>query len=250
MLQRLGFKNFAFDWRSKDVPTFDAEVEALDRYGIRLVAWWFPTDAGDPNAQIILNVIKRHGIHPQLWVMGSGSPTVTDAEQAQRVEQEAERIRKIVEMAAPYGCKVELYNHNGWFGQPSNEVAVIERLKQKGVDDVGMIYNFSHSHGDVSNFPAIWNHIQPCVVAVNVSGIVASEKLIPPSQGDNELDMLRTIQHSGWRGPIGLIAEQGGDAEITLSNDLRGLDWLSKEIAHPGSGGPRPVLISTALDAK
>jgi sugar phosphate isomerase/epimerase len=250
MLQRLGFKNFAYDWRSKDVPTFDAEVEALHQHGIRLVAWWFPADAGDPNARIILNVIKRHNIHPQLWVMGSGSPTRTDAEQAQRAEEDAERIRKIVELAAPYGCNVELYNHNGWFGQPDNEVAVIQRLKQKGVGGIGMIYNFSHGHGDISNFPAIWNRIEQYVVAVNVSGMVTSERLIPPSQGSHELEMLRTIQQSGWRGPIGVIAEQGGDAEVTLADDLRGLDWLRKEITQPGSGGQRPVLVSSTPETK
>jgi sugar phosphate isomerase/epimerase len=197
-----------------------------------------------------LEVIKRHGVHPQLWVMGSGSPTKTEAEQAQRTEQEAERIRKIVELAAPCGCPVELYNHNGWFGQPDNEVAIIERLKQKGVGGVGMVYNFSHGHGDIADFPAVWSRIQRYVVAVNVSGMVMNGSLIPPSQGDKELDMLRTIEDSGWRGPIGLIAEQGGDAEVSLSDDLRGLDWLSKEIAHPGSGGERPRFIAAPPDAK
>ncbi|MGO8697894.1 MAG: sugar phosphate isomerase/epimerase family protein [Limisphaerales bacterium] len=241
MLQRLGFKNFAYDWRAKDIPTFDAEVEGLSRHGVNLVAWWFPTEASDPAAQIILAVIRRHGIHPQLWVMGGGGPAKTEAGQAQRVEQEAERIQKIVALAAPCGCKVELYNHNGWFGQPDNEVAVIKRLKEKGVDGVGMVYNFSHGHGDMGDFPAIWKRIRPFIVAVNVSGMVADERLIPPSQGDKEMEMLRTISQSGWRGPIGLIAEQGGDAEITLANDLRGLDWLSKEIGHAGSGGQRPV---------
>jgi sugar phosphate isomerase/epimerase len=250
MLQRLGFKNFAYDWRSKDVPAFDAEVEALHKHGINLVAWWFPTEAGDPDAQTILDVIKRHGLHPQLWVMGSGSPTKTEAEQMQRTDQEAERIRKIVALAAPCGCKVELYNHNGWFGQPDNEVAVIERLKEKGVSGVGMVYNFSHGHGDMADFPAIWKRIEHYVVAVNVSGMVTSGRLIPPSQGDKELEMLRTIKQSGWRGPIGLIAEQGGDAEVTLGNNLRGLQWLSKEIEHPGSGGERPLFSASTPDAK
>jgi sugar phosphate isomerase/epimerase len=222
------------------VPTFDAEVEAVKAHGIRLVAWWFPTDAADPTARTILEVIKRHGIYPQLWVMGSGAPTRTEQEQQQRIDQEAERIRKIVELAAPYGCHVELYNHNGWFGQPDNEVAVIERLKQAGVTNVGMVYNFSHGHADIAQFPALWKRIQPHVVAVNVTGMVMTEQLIPPAQGDHELEMLRTIQQSGWRGPVGLIAEQGGDAEVTLSNNLRGLDWLRKELQQPGSGGPRP----------
>jgi hypothetical protein len=138
-----------------------------------------------------------------------------------------------------------LYNLNGWFGQPENEVAVIEHLKQKGVGSVGMVYNFSHGHGDIADFPAIWKRIQQYVVAVNVSGMVTSGQLIPPSQGDKELEMLRTIQQSGWRGPLGLIAEQGGDAEVTLGNNLRGLDWLSKEIAHPGSGGECPHFIGS-----
>jgi hypothetical protein len=31
MLEKLGFKNFAYDWREKDVPTFDAEIAALKR---------------------------------------------------------------------------------------------------------------------------------------------------------------------------------------------------------------------------
>jgi sugar phosphate isomerase/epimerase len=250
MLQRLGFQNFAYDWRAKDVPTFDAEVEALKKHGVNLVAWWFPTDAGDPSARTILEVIKRQGIHPQLWVMGSGSPTKTETEQVQRTDQEAERIRKIVELAAPYGCKVELYNHNGWFGQPDNEVAVIERLKRKGVSGVGMVYNFSHGHGDIADFPAIWKRIQPYVVAVNVTGMAMHGGIIPPSQGDKELEMMRIIQQSGWRGPIGLIAEQGGDAEVTLDNNLRGLDWLKKELARPGSGGERPRFVTAASEAK
>jgi sugar phosphate isomerase/epimerase len=252
MLQRLGFKNFAYDWREKDAPTFDAEVDAVKRHGIELVAWWFPQDAADPNAKIILEVCRRHGIHPQLWVMGSGAPTKDAAEQTARIDQEAGRIRRIVELAAPYGCQVQLYNHNGWFGQPDNEVAVIERLKQQGVTGVGMIYNFSHGHLDLPDFPAIWKRIQPYVVAVNVTGMVVggADKVIPPSSGDHELEMMRVVQDSGWRGPVGTIAEQGGDAEITLGNNLRGIEWLTAELAKPGSGGERPKLGAGAGEKK
>lgn len=243
MLQRLGFKSFAYDWRAKDIPTFDAEIEATKRHGINLVAWWFPTDAADPTAKTILEAIKRNGIHPQLWVMGSGSPVKTLAEQERRIADEAERISKIIQLAAPYGCQVELYNHDGWFGQPDNEVAVIEQLERRGINGTGMVYNFSHGHADVADFPAIWGRVSPHVVAVNVTGMVMSGRLIAPSQGDKELEMMRTIQKSGWRGPVGIIAEQGGDAEVTLDNDLRGMEWLKKELAKPGSGGPRPAFI-------
>ena len=65
------------------------------------------------------------------------------------------------------------------------------------------------------------------------------------------VEMLRVIEASGWRGPIGLIAEQGGDAEVTLRNYQRGLAWLAAELKAPGSGGPRPQFESaTTLPAK
>ena len=242
MLHRLGFKRFVYDWRAKDIPAFDAEFEAMKKHGIEITAWWSPTDPRDPVLLKTLEVFQRQKVHPQLWVMGRGAPANTPEEQQQRVEQEAGRIREIAEVARPYGCKVGLYNHGGWFGQTDNQVAVIERLAQLGVTDVGIVYNFSHGHGDIADFAPIWKRMQPYVVAVNVTGMVedGESKIMPPSQGEFELAMLRVILDSGWRGPIGLIEEQGGDAEVTLGNYLRGLEWCKKELAQPGSGGPRP----------
>jgi hypothetical protein len=119
MLQRLGFKNFAYDWRSKDVPSFDAEVEALHQHGINLVGLVVSdrrrgseraSHFGCHQAPRHSSTIVGHGIRRS---DEDGSRT-----SMQRTEQEAERIRKIVALAAPCACKVELYNHNGWFGQP------------------------------------------------------------------------------------------------------------------------------------
>ena len=247
MLAKLGFKRFVYDWREKDIPTFDAEIEAMKKRGIEVTAWWSPTDPRDPVLRTTLEVFKRQKVHPQLWVMGSGSLVKTAEEQKQRVEEEAARLREIAALARPYGCKVELYNHNGWFGVPDNEVAVIERLRELGVTDVGMVYNFSHGHADIADFPAIWKRMQPYVVAVNVTGMVkdGEAKIMPPSQGEFELGMLRVILDSGWRGPVGLIAEQGGDAEVTLRNYLRGLEWCKLELKRAGSGGPRPSFVAS-----
>jgi sugar phosphate isomerase/epimerase len=293
MLERLGFNHFAYDWRDKDIPTFDAEIDALQKHGIDLLAWWFPLDADNPQAKTILETFKRHHVHPQLWVVLSGGnePKDWDAwrklmptnfptpksdedyeklssadraeiqrvahnldtpknsqEQSDRVNQEATRIAALVKLAKPYGSKVELYNHNGWFGMEENQLAIIQRLKAMGVTGVGMVYNFSHArddaHDDSKHFPALWAQIKPYVVAVNVTGMRMDGELIYPSQGDTELDMMRTIERSGWHGPIGLIAEKGGDAEITLRNYRIGLDWLAAEIRRAGAGGPRPFPLS------
>jgi hypothetical protein len=292
LLEGLGFKHFAYDWRDKDIPTFDVEIETLKKHGIDLFAWWFPFDADNPLAKHTLEVFKRHNSHPQLWVAlippgtpkGSGewsklfpngfpipkteadlgklSPSDktefydviaqlsakhlgrTPEEQEQQVKQDADRIRALVNLAAPYGCRVELYNHNGWFGIVENQLAVIDRLKELGVTDVGLVYNFSHArdelHDDSRNFPELWGKMKGHVVAVNITGMRWDGHEVYPSQGDSELDMMRTIQDSGWRGPIGLIAEKGGDAEITLRSYLMGLDWLADELKHPGARDPRP----------
>ena len=96
---------------------------------------------------------------------------------------------------------------------------------------IGMIYNFSHGHADMGDFPPIWKRMQPYVVAVNVTGMVPSARLIAVSgrsAGGNDI-----IDQSGYqRGPVGVIAEQGGDAEVTLGNDLRG-------VAPEGAGAAR-----------
>jgi len=289
MLERLGFRHYAYDWPEINAAIFDAEIEALQNRQIDLTACWFSLEADDPGAKAILETFKRHNIHPQLWVplfaddvlkavnaqvkmmpkpaewqklsdakrkhiiaklQKSLSPTVardfpkTAEEQERRVIREANRLNALVKLAAPYGCKIMLYNHNAWAGMIENQVAVIERLAALGVTDIGIVYNFRHArdefHDDSKNFPALWEKMKAHVVVVNVTGMQMEGLDIYPSQGNGELEMMHTIEASGWQGRVGLIAEKGGDAEITLKNYITGLDWLAAEIRQPGSGGPRP----------
>src|ERR1043166_7814438 len=102
MLERLGFKLFAYDYRAEHVPTFDAEMAALKRHQIRLLAWWFPP-ALNEEAKLILDVLKRHGLSPQLWVTGGGEPTRNEEEQKKKIEAEAARIRTIAEAGGKIG---------------------------------------------------------------------------------------------------------------------------------------------------
>jgi hypothetical protein len=43
MMEKLGIRRFAYDYRAEHVPTFDAEIAALKKRNIELTAWWFPT---------------------------------------------------------------------------------------------------------------------------------------------------------------------------------------------------------------
>jgi sugar phosphate isomerase/epimerase len=297
MLRRLGIRKYAYSWRQHHIPSFDAEIEAMKRYGIEIIAWNFlAVEPGDPPALAALEAFRRHGIRPQIWVMQSpqGRPrllqdwqkyvtpgvavpdstealqklpeeqratiqaelrkarlraryesfTRTPLEQYHRVRVEADRIKRIVEAVSPYGCKVALYAHNSWFGVVDNQVAIIERLKEMGIDDVGIVYNFHHArdedHDDTLEFPKIWRRIQPHVSAITVTGVRFEGHFAYPSQANAEIEMMRVIQESGWHGSVGMTAEMGGDSEMTLRNYQLGIDWIAKELSQPGSAGPRP----------
>ena len=231
MLDRLGIKRLAYDYRAEHIPTFDAEVEAMKKHGIEFTAWWFPTSLNE-EAKGILTVIEKHKITPQLWVMGGGGSPKNDEEQKALVEREAARIRPIAEAGQRLGCKVALYNHGGWFGEPENQLQIITRLEQDGVRNVGIVYNFHHGHEHIERFPKMWNAMQPHLLAVNLNGMVRDgdkqgKKILDLGAGDQELAMLKVIRDSGWKGPVGIINHRPElDAETALAANLKGLEAL------------------------
>lgn len=238
MLERLGIQKLAYDWRAEHIPTFDEEIAACRRHNIEITAWWFPTTL-DRDAQAIVAALERNKLRTQLWVMGSGGAVKSADEQKQRVSAEAKRIRTIADAAAKIGCTVALYNHGGWFGEPTNQVAIIKELRSAGVTNVGIVYNFHHGHDHIARFPEIFRVMQPYLACVNINGMArdgerVGKKILDVGEGDQEFAMLRVIRESGWKGPVGIINHRTErDAEVALRDNLRGLDKLAQQI------GPR-----------
>ena len=232
MLERLGFSLFAYDYRAEHIPTFDAEMEALKRHHITLLAWWFPTTLND-EARLILDVLKRHGLRAQLWVTGGGEPAPSPQAQQARINFEAERIAQIAQAAAKIGCTVGLYNHGGWFGEPENQLAVLEHLRRHGILNVGFVYNQHHGHAHIDRFADLMRQMKPYLLAINLNGMSrAAEKqpILPLGQGELDLSLLKIIRDSGWRGPIGILNHTDQDAEIRLRQNLNGLDRLVAQL--------------------
>lgn len=231
MLQRLGLKRMAYDWRAEHIPTFEAEIDACRKHGIEITAWWFPTTL-DKDARAILDVLKKKNVKTQLWVMGSGEPVKSPEEQAKRLQSEVARLRPIVEAAAAIGCKVGLYNHGGWFGEPENQVAIVKALN---APNVGIVYNFHHGHHQIDRFEELLATMKPHIYCININGMVQNgdrigKKILAVGAGDKELRMLQAIQKSGWRGPIGIIDHrEETDSEETLRENLIGLQKLQKQ---------------------
>jgi quinoprotein glucose dehydrogenase len=243
MMARLGFTHFAYDWRAEHIPQFDEEIETLKRWGIQLSAWWFPA-ALNEEAKAILAALKRHGEHPGLWVSHNGGEVqCTPDEHAKRVADHVAALRPLVEAAAAQGCKVGLYNHGGWFGEPENQIEIIKALN---APNVGLVYNLHHGHAHLDRFPALLQQMKPYLLCLNLNGMkkegdLKGEKILPLGMGDLDLGLLRTVRDSGYAGPIGILGHTDDDAELTLRDNLEGLDWLCAQLDGKDSG-PRPAL--------
>jgi putative heme-binding domain-containing protein len=245
MLARLGFKHFAYDWRSEHIPTFDAEVDALKKHGVSLDAFWVAPGELNRESKLILDVLKRHKVRADLWVLlDLGVDRGVGAEQERRVSAATAKLKPLAEAAKAIGCRVALYNHGGWSGEPENQLAIIERLKSLGVDNVGAVYNLHHGHEYLGRLADVIAKLKPHLWAINLNGMdpltSPGRKILPIGQGERDLEVLRIIRDSGYRGPIGILGHTDDDAELRLRDNLEGLDWLVPQLDGKNPG-PRPM---------
>jgi sugar phosphate isomerase/epimerase len=227
MLKELGIRRLAYDYRAEHIPQFEEEIQQLARHGIELTAWWFPGELNE-EAKGILALLEKHHLKTQLWVTGGGGPVASAQEQAQRVAGEVARLRPIAEAAQRIGCQVGLYNHGGWFGEPENQIAIIQAL---GMTNVGIVYNQHHGHDQIDRFESLLQKMLPHLIAVNLNGMIPQgdrkgQKIVPLGGGSEDRRLLQILAASGYRGPIGILNHTDLDARARLEDNLRGLDWL------------------------
>lgn len=228
MLRRLGFKRLAYDWREQHVATFEEEILELKRHGIEYFSFW----NRHPEA---FRLFQEHGIHPQIWMT---VPSSGGATQAERVAAAARQMMPMVQTTRELGCRLGLYNHGGWGGDPENLVAVCEFLRREtDATHVGIVYNFHHGHEHLDRFPGAFNAMVPHLVCVNLNGMrVGGPKILPIGQGTDDGKWLAMIRDSGYRGPIGILDHRSElDAEESLAQNLEGLASLRSTLAPPAA---------------
>jgi imidazolonepropionase-like amidohydrolase len=220
MLDRLGFKKVAYDWRAEHVPTFEQEILEYRKRGLDFFAFWDWHPDMEP-------LIQEHGIHPQIW---KTAPSPSAASQADKVAEAAKQLLPLVETAGRLGCKFGLYNHGGWGGEPENLVAVCQHLRKhhKG-QHVGIVYNFHHGHEHIGRFNDALALMMPHLLCLNINGMNdgANPKIVTLGEGAHERQMLEYVRDSGYRGPIGILDHRPEtDTEISLRANLEGLKRL------------------------
>jgi len=227
LLKKLGFTKFVYDWREKDIPDFDRELDALQKHGIKLQGFWtpYPMDPSRPgHVATILELLKRRKIQTELWTMLNPGKDFAGLPREKKVEAASASIADLASKAEAIRCKVGLYNHGGWFGEPDNQIAIVQHVKMR---NVGIVYNFHHAHEQMDRFPELLRKMMPHLLAVNINGMKLGTKILPVGDGDRELAMLQTLKRSGYRGPVGILGHREElDAEESLTLNLNGLKKL------------------------
>jgi len=232
MLKRLGITRLAYDWRDKDIPTFDQEIDALKEHGIKLQAFWL-TSGLEPekekNVSTVLNLLKRRQLKTQIWYLLEPPEKFDLLGQEEKVAQAARSAQYLAGEAAKIGCSVGLYNHGGWFGEPENQLAILQKAGRK---NLGMIYSFHHGREQMDRFAEFFPKILPHLMAVNLDGMTKDAPMILNlGEGDRELEMLRIVRDSGYQGPIGILNHrEDRDAEVGLRQNMEGLKKLLHEL--------------------
>lgn len=231
MLNGLGLTQLAYDYRDQHIPSFREEIDELKKHQINLSAVWLWVDPDNPLSEAsssILKIVEETGTRTEFWV-GMPDGAFEGLSDEESLEKAVRALKTIQLPIKNCGCSMALYNHGGWYGEPENQIRIIEQL---GPDNVKMVYNFHHGHHQVSRFEELLKLMLPYLSTINLNGMkVEGPKIITLGEGDRELDMLRTIQSSGYRGPIGILGHtEGEDIRIVLERNLEGLEKLKAEL--------------------
>jgi hypothetical protein len=256
MLESIGIKKFVYDYRDQHVPYFEEEIIALKKHGIELTGWLFPQNP-DPNdrTQIppaslrMLEMFERHNVRPQLWVAKIGAPIDPGSPEVQerRIAAEVYGLRPIAAAAKSRGLQMGLYNHGGWYGEPENQIAIIDRLRKEGFDNVGIVYNQHHGHGHIARFAELMQRMAPYLIFLNLNGMeingdTVGRKILPLGAGPEDVQLLKIIRNSGYKGVIGILNHTGEDAELRLRDNMNGLAWLVPQLDGKPAGAPPEYL--------
>jgi hypothetical protein len=231
MLKRLGFTKAAYDWRDNHVPSFEEEILQYRKHGIEYFAFWGTHDRA-------FELFAKYDLHPQIW-QTLGSPNAP--RQEERVALAVRQMLPLAERTAKMKCKMGLYNHGGWGGEPENLVAVCKVLRERHkMDHVGIVYNLHHGHGHIDDFVAALARMKPYLLCLNLNGMSAKgPKILQLGAGEADVSLLKIIADSGYAGPIGIIGHTGDDVELRLRDNLDGLDWILPQLSG-NPPGPRP----------
>ena len=235
-LAKLGIEALAWDWRGEHVDEFGEQLDALRDRKLGLAAIWAPIPNGvlNPALEAQVRTASGRGLTPQLWACAEfGAPGPAPADGDPSVF--ADRLEPLARLAQETGMTLALYNHLGWFGEPDNQLRVLDDLEARGFDNTGLAYMQHHGHAHIDGFADLWDRINGRVVALGLNGMRdgahwGDGKVLPYAHGPRDLELARIINDSGWRGLTAVIGHTMDDIELRIRDNLDGLDWIARAL--------------------
>lgn len=233
MLQRLGFTQYVWDWRQEHIKDLSAEIKMAQAHGIRIRGAWLWMDertdgVGRLNApnRIIIDTVKQAGLPMEYWVGFNGN-FFAGLDESAAVQKGAAMISYLREQVGLAGS-ICLYNHGDWFGEPANQIKIINAA---GPERLGIVYNLHHAEGQTGRFAALLPRMLPYLKAVNLNGVNPDAKdsdIITLGQGKLERGLIRALVEAGYAGPLGILGHtEGEDVELVLRRNLDGLSKIA-----------------------
>ena len=231
MVEDLGFSQYAFGGREKHIATMAEEIRLAEKANIKIPAVWLYINLAKdtvgklkPQSEQILKALEETGLKAQIWV-GMDPKYFEGLADEAAFEESKKMIGYLSDRAESLGCKIALYNHGGWFGNPKNQLQLIKALPE---NEIGIIHNFHHAHDNLDNYAENIKRMMPYLWCVNLNGMKKEgPKIITIGEGNLEKKMIHTLFDEGYEGPFGILGHvKGGDPEVLLDKNREGLQRL------------------------
>ena len=228
MLKDLGFSKYAYDWRSEHLPHMAEELKLAGENGLEVIAVWVWIDDQwdsleklNESNEKVFEAIEAAEFKGQVWVSFNANFFEGLSDQA-AVKKGAAMIDLLGKRAEALGCKVGLYNHGDWFGEPENQIKIIKALPDR---NLGIVFNFHHAHPQIDAFPEMVPAMMPYLWNVNLNGLrKGGPKILTIGQGDHEKQMIERLIKAGYKGDFGILGHvEEADVELILKANLEGL---------------------------
>ena len=173
----------------------------------------------------MLTQLKEVDQKPAIWVSFSNN-YFENIDDQKSIQVAVDMIKYIKSRTDDLGCQLALYNHTGWFAKPQNQINIIKEI---GLEDISMVYNFHHAQGDVDEFSESVKMIKPYLSYVNLNGVKKEgPKIVDIGKGDHEYEMINKLIKEGYDGPWGILGHiKTEDVKVVLERNIEGLKSLN-----------------------
>lgn len=231
MLKEMGFTSYGYNWRDRHLNDMKQEFKLAKENNIEIKSIFLWLNAKrdsigklSPSNERMLAILKDVEYKLTLWLSFSDN-FFKELNQEESKPLAIEFIKFIKTKVDEIGCKVALYNHHGWFGNPHNQIEIIEALAQ---DSLKMVYNFHHTHQYLDEFPQIAKKITPYLSYVNINGMKKDgPQILTIGDGDYKHEMIKILLQEGYDGPWGILGHIETEDEKVLERNIKGLNTLN-----------------------